>query len=372
MSSYSVILSTGGSWKEIDNENKYVREKIKNYGIHLPVDFNHDLLFETVKERAKLADHREISLSFQHPEYGYVIEVENDLDVSTQKTVICSTNKVVHIYLVVDDVPEEQLVVNRSTGKGIYNGVSENAKDDSGCPWRLYAVPFDVDSKVFHVRIFVDQHNCTLLQLHPNHKQANTDVLGTIVHDTMGKNYGRVWRPNDIAKDLNTRFQVNVTYKQAWRAKHYVYELFTGSPEESFAQLPIYFHYLKQHNPGTLAYIETDSEDRFEHYFFALGCSMHADNFRTDKHGVVSQLRDGFYSDDMTLAAIASAHKRLITSPPVAIFPHPLASDLTFSRNYRRIRYLFDDADAGDWCKEEEGRLLQGRLTEYSLFMQEA
>ena len=143
-----------------------------------------------------------------------------------------------------------------------------------GCPWRLYAVPYDVESKVFHVRIFVDQHNCTLLQLHPNHKQANTDVLGTVVHDTMGKNYGRVWRPNDIAKDLNTRFQVNVTYKQAWRAKHYAYELFTGSPEESFAQLPIYFHYLKQHNPGTLAYIETDSEDRFEHCFFALGCSV--------------------------------------------------------------------------------------------------
>lgn len=33
---------------------------------------------------------------------------------------------------------------------------------------------------------------------------------------------------------------------------------------------------------------------------------MHADDFRTDKHGVVSQLSDGGYSDDMTLAAIAS------------------------------------------------------------------
>ncbi|KVI01213.1 Ceramide glucosyltransferase [Cynara cardunculus var. scolymus] len=46
---------------------------------------------------------------------------------------------------------------------------------------------------------------------------------------------------------------------------------------------------------------------------------MHADDFRTDKHGVVSELRDGGYSDDMTLAAIAGAHKRLITSPPVAV-----------------------------------------------------
>ena len=32
---------------------------------------------------------------------------------------------------------------------------------------------------------------------------------------------------------------------------------------------------------------------------------MHADDFRRDKHGVVSGLRDGGYSDDMTLAALA-------------------------------------------------------------------
>ena len=32
---------------------------------------------------------------------------------------------------------------------------------------------------------------------------------------------------------------------------------------------------------------------------------MHADDFRYDSYGVVSGLRDGGYSDDMTLAAIA-------------------------------------------------------------------
>lgn len=32
---------------------------------------------------------------------------------------------------------------------------------------------------------------------------------------------------------------------------------------------------------------------------------MHADDFRQDRYGVVSRLRDGGYSDDMTLAAIA-------------------------------------------------------------------
>jgi hypothetical protein len=32
---------------------------------------------------------------------------------------------------------------------------------------------------------------------------------------------------------------------------------------------------------------------------------MHADDFRQDRYGIVSGLRDGGYSDDMTLAAIA-------------------------------------------------------------------
>lgn len=34
---------------------------------------------------------------------------------------------------------------------------------------------------------------------------------------------------------------------------------------------------------------------------------MHADDFRNDHYGVVSTLRDGGYSDDMTLAAVAGS-----------------------------------------------------------------
>ncbi|CAN6470176.1 unnamed protein product [Victoria cruziana] len=74
-------------------------------------------------------------------------------------------------------------------------------------------------------------------------------------------------------------------------------------------------------------------------FFLWGGCMMmHADDFRSDRHGLVTSLRDGGYSDDMTLAAVAGAHKRLITSPPVAIFPHPLASDLSFSRYWNYLR----------------------------------
>lgn len=41
---------------------------------------------------------------------------------------------------------------------------------------------------------------------------------------------------------------------------------------------------------------------------------MHSDDFRTDRHGVVSGLRDGGYSDDMTLAAIAGNASESLTN----------------------------------------------------------
>ncbi|GAB4852657.1 hypothetical protein Ancab_016872 [Ancistrocladus abbreviatus] len=74
-------------------------------------------------------------------------------------------------------------------------------------------------------------------------------------------------------------------------------------------------------------------------FFLWGGCMMmRADDFRQDNYGVVSGLRDGGYSDDMTLAAIAGDYKLLITSPPVAVFPHPLASDLSFGRYWNYLR----------------------------------
>ncbi|WOL03671.1 hypothetical protein Cni_G12391 [Canna indica] len=74
-------------------------------------------------------------------------------------------------------------------------------------------------------------------------------------------------------------------------------------------------------------------------FFLWGGCMMmHAEDFRKDLYGIVSRLRDGGYSDDMTLAAISGQYKRLIWSPPVAVFPHPLASDLNFSRYWNYLR----------------------------------
>ena len=48
---------------------------------------------------------------------------------------------------------------------------------------------------------------------------------------------------------------------------------------------------------------------------YFLYSQMHADDFRRDNYGVVSDLRDGGYSDDMTLAAIAGNLSTVISEP---------------------------------------------------------
>ncbi|XP_023755812.2 protein FAR-RED ELONGATED HYPOCOTYL 3-like [Lactuca sativa] len=98
------------------------------------------------------------------------------------------------------------------------------------CHWRLYACVIK-GTKMFEIKTFNDEHTCSSLLIHPNHRQ---------------------------------------------HASEFALGLMMGTPEESFSKLPIYFHNLKKHNPGTVAYIKTDSDDRFEHCFFAIGCAIHA------------------------------------------------------------------------------------------------
>nr|KAJ0195173.1 hypothetical protein LSAT_V11C700358690 [Lactuca sativa] len=91
-----------------------------------------------------------------------------------------------------------------------------------------------------------------------------------------GKIRSKVWRPNEISRDLNALIKTKVSYKQAWRAKQHAMEPLLGSSEECFFKLPVYFHNLKKHNPHTMAYIQTYSEDCFECCFYATRSTIQA------------------------------------------------------------------------------------------------
>ena len=158
------------------------------------------------------------------------------------------------------------------TKKSSKNRFQANCKEKD-CNWRLYAKSL-LDNGLFEIRKFNDIHNCSRLQIHPNHKHANSQVLGTIMYKIMGNTKSKYWKPNEISRDLGALLKITISYKQAWLAKQYAMRMMQGSDEECFGKLPIYFHNLKLHNPGTVTYIETDSEDRFECCFFAIGAAV--------------------------------------------------------------------------------------------------
>nr|KAJ0209128.1 hypothetical protein LSAT_V11C400161400 [Lactuca sativa] len=173
------------------------------------------------------------------------------------------------------------------------------------CSWRLYAKRLDPTDE-FEIGTFNNS-----LHIHPNHKHANKKVMGPILHEIMRKTRSKVWRPNEILRDLNALMEINVDYKQAWRAKQYAMELLLGSSEECFSKLPIYFHNSKRRNPGMVAYIQTDPEDYFECCFYVIGSTIRA--FKRFCRKVI--IMDGAHSKGNHIACSSYGWEQPDTSP---------------------------------------------------------
>ncbi|GKC32467.1 transmembrane 9 superfamily member 11-like protein [Tanacetum coccineum] len=102
------------------------------------------------------------------------------------------------------------------------------------------------------------------------YRNASLKVLGHILKEVMSES-SRIYMGKEIMTDMNARFKIDISYSQARRAKCYALQLLRGTHEESFAELPLYFHNLKLKNQGTITHIETNDEDRFEIFFLVVG-----------------------------------------------------------------------------------------------------
>ncbi|KAD3639985.1 hypothetical protein E3N88_29208 [Mikania micrantha] len=118
-----------------------------------------------------------------------------------------------------------------------------------------------------------DMYVVDSLTMYPNIRNANKKVIGHVIKDQL-TDCGRVYRGKEIMKDINQRFKVNISYKQAWRGKHYAEQLLSGSAEEAFVKLPAYCHNHELAKSGTLTHILRDEFDRFKMVFIAIGAAV--------------------------------------------------------------------------------------------------
>ncbi|GKC63317.1 transposase, MuDR, MULE transposase domain protein [Tanacetum coccineum] len=103
-----------------------------------------------------------------------------------------------------------------------------------------------------------------------HHRNATAKLFGRLLEPKF-KDNTRIYKGKDIKEDIYTDLNIDINYKQAWRAKNVVLEYISGCLVASFAQLPYYCHNLELTNDGTVTHIETDDEDRFKMVFIAFG-----------------------------------------------------------------------------------------------------
>ncbi|GJS66083.1 transposase, MuDR, MULE transposase domain protein [Tanacetum coccineum] len=103
-----------------------------------------------------------------------------------------------------------------------------------------------------------------------HHRNATAKLLGRLLEPKF-KDNTRIYKGKDIKQDIYMDMNIDISYKQTWRAKNVALEYISGCPVASFAQLPYYCHNLELTNDGTVTHIETDDEDRFKMVFIAFG-----------------------------------------------------------------------------------------------------
>ncbi|KAJ9535944.1 hypothetical protein OSB04_un000885 [Centaurea solstitialis] len=140
------------------------------------------------------------------------------------------------------------------------------------CGWCIYATPIG-RPEMFQVRKLNDVHTCSRTQMHPAHHQATRRVLAHLLLDKTC-DISRTIRGCDIVRDIKTRYKIDISYLQAWRAKWRALCMIEGNPAESFTRLSQYFYNVELNNPDTVTDITTYVTGRFASCFFALGCAI--------------------------------------------------------------------------------------------------
>ncbi|XP_022849788.1 uncharacterized protein LOC111371851 [Olea europaea var. sylvestris] len=143
---------------------------------------------------------------------------------------------------------------------------------DTTCHWLVRASKIKT-SEIFTIREYIPEHTCSLDVRRNAQIHAMSAVIGLHIMRRLD-DANQSYVPAGIIRDMEREFGVRITYNKAWRAKEKGLQFLRGTPEESFQKLPSYCHMLTEKNPGTIAHIELDSNNRFLYFFLAFGPSV--------------------------------------------------------------------------------------------------
>ncbi|KAK9282519.1 hypothetical protein L1049_005439 [Liquidambar formosana] len=80
--------------------------------------------------------------------------------------------------------------------------------------------------------------------------------------------------PPKIRSEVNRKYGMNVSYKQAWQTKEKTKLNIRGDVSHTYKLLPWLCNHLKDSNPSTTAEWTCDADGNFKQLFIAYGCSV--------------------------------------------------------------------------------------------------
>ncbi|ERN11030.1 hypothetical protein AMTR_s00024p00070750 [Amborella trichopoda] len=140
-----------------------------------------------------------------------------------------------------------------------------------GCTFRIYASLVS-GINLFRIRTMNPLHTCDRL-LNESHPQIQSEWIADKIKQHVKDNPR--YKPKEIMKDIHRNYGVQIGYSQARRGKELAMKILHGSYDDAYHILPSYCQKLIDKNPGTIANIEVDKEDKsFKRLFVAFHATI--------------------------------------------------------------------------------------------------
>ncbi|XP_018435571.1 uncharacterized protein LOC130505574 [Raphanus sativus] len=207
-----------------------------------------------------------------------------------------------------------------------------------GCTWKLRATPIGNSFK-FTVRVYVDEHTCSITERSSRSRQATPEILGLLYKDYIGAVEPSVL-PSHVSTALNMSFGIKMDYWKSHRTLLVARDLVMGSLESGYEQLPTYLHMIRISNPGTLTRLEVDTNNRFKYLFLAFGASISGFPFMRKVVVVDGTFLQGKYKGTLLIATSQDGNFQIF---PVAFAVVDTENDESWTWFFRQLSRVIPD-----------------------------
>ncbi|XP_048615620.1 uncharacterized protein LOC125588355 [Brassica napus] len=143
---------------------------------------------------------------------------------------------------------------------------------DNKCKWSVRSEGLS-GSTYFIIKNYVADHTCAASNMNNGCQTASAKTIGSLImHRYDGVKEGP--KANDIIHIMRMEHGCEISKSLAWDAREYAISLVIGIPEQSFDKILKYLHMLKEANPGTHTFYETDVDGKFRFLFVSFGQSV--------------------------------------------------------------------------------------------------